>query len=424
MPDASDEGGLHAGRPLPLSTRPLSSRPAAIGLILILAGLTSIGPIGMDVYLPAMPQLAQDFSATQSAVQVTLTLNVVGLVLGQLLLSPLTDQRGRRGILLGSVTLVLLTSAAAAFAPSLGVLTALRLLQGVGCGAAIAIARAIGADVAKGTAAARLFSLFITISAVGPMAAPLIGAGLLDWTGSWRSSFVFLAAFAMILLVAVWRFVPETLAVEDRHPGGLRQIGRTFAGLIGDRVFVGYAGTVIFAYSAMFAYLAGSSFVIEVQYAMSPAFYAAIFAVNSVGLMAAGLLNARMVKTVGPRRMLLGALGIAAVAAAVMLTVTLGTGWGLAALLPTLFVIVATRGVITPNAMVLGVQRSPAAGAASAILGASMFAGGVLVTPFVGLTPDQPSVAMAVTIAVGTALALASTVILARSGPATAMMRH
>lgn len=415
MTDGTDEGGPHAGRP-----SALSSRSRRLLLVVILAGLTAIGPIGMDVYLPGLPQLAADFDTTQAAVQVTLTLNVVGLVVGQLLLSPLTDQRGRRGTLLGSILLVWLTCAAAMFAPTLMALAWLRLLQGIGSGACIAIARAIASDVAKGTAAARLFTWFITISAVGPMVAPLIGAGLLEWTGTWRSSFAFLTAFGAILLLAVWRCVPETLAPADRHPGGLRQIASAFRQLIGDRVFVGYAGTVVFAYSAMFAYLAASSFVIEVQFERSPAFYAAVFAANSVGLMGAGMLNARMVRTVPPRRMLIIALVVATLAGALMLVVAVLDIPLLPALLVALFCVVASRGIITPNAMVLGVQRSPAAGAASAILGACMFAGGVLVTPFVGTTPSRPSVAMSVTIAIGTALALACTLLLTRSRRAVA----
>ena len=400
------------------------SRGRMFALVLILAGLTGLGPVAMDVYLPAFPEIARHFGATQGQVQLTLTLNVIGLVVGQLVLSPLTDQRGRRGILLGSLALTLATSLAAAWAPSIGFLTVDRLLQGIGSGACIAIARAIGADVAKGAAAARLFSLFITLSAVGPIVAPVLGAQLLMWTGSWRSMFILMGVVAAVLLVAVALLVPETLAPADRHTGGLRDIGITFTRLIGDRVFLGYALTVIFAYSAMFAYLAAGSFVLEEQFGLSARGYAIVFAVNSVGLLSLGFLNARLVRTRAPRRLLIAALAAATLAAGVLAIAVLGTGWGLAAILPMLFIVVATRGMITPNAMVLGVQRSSATGAASAILGAFMFAGGIIVTPFVGLTPDRPSVAMAIAIAAGTLLALASTVVLTRhSGARTSGAR-
>ena len=408
MNDPIAKGGPDSGRP-----SQFTSRGSMVALVIVLAGLTSVGPIAMDVYLPAFPQMAEDFDASQSAVQLTLTLNVIGLVVGQLLLSPLTDQRGRRGILLGSALVVFATAVAAALAPSIGFLSGVRLIQGIASGACIAIARAIAADVAKGAEAARLFSLFITLAAVGPIVAPVLGAGLLALTGTWRSMFVLLAVLTGILVVAVWLLVPETLAPEDRHSGGLRQIGRAFGGLVADRVFLGYALTVVFAYSAMFAYLAASSFVLETQFGLSATAYAVIFAVNSVGLMSFGFLNARLVKVHAPRRMLLLALAAATVAAALLLLAQ-ATGWGLVAVLPALFLVVATRGIITPNAMVLGVQRSSASGAASAIMGAFMFAGGILVTPFVGMTPQRPSVAMSIAIGIGTLLALASTALLTR----------
>jgi MFS transporter, DHA1 family, multidrug resistance protein len=395
---------------------PLAGRRMA-ALIAVLGGLTAFGPLSMDLYLPAFPVLADELQASQAQVQLTLTADVIGLVAGQLVLGPLSDAWGRRRLLLGATVVCAIASLFCALAPSAAVLTLWRFVQGFSGGGGIVLARAVAADLTSGVAAARLFSLFMTLSSVAPIVAPVLGGVLLVWTGSWPVMFHLLAAINAALALAIWFVVPESLPAEERHSGGLRQTGRAFRDLARDRVFVGYALTVAFAYASLFGYISGSSFALQEHYGLSATQFSAVFALNAAGMIALGLLNARLVRRFPVRRLLvLGLVGSSAAAAVLVLVVTAGASLGLLAVLPPLFLVVATRGLVSSNATVLGVERgSRAAGSASAVLGACMFGGGVLVTPLVGLGPEGSPVPMALVVAGGAVAALLATVLLTRT---------
>ena len=249
-----------------------------------------------------------------------------------------------------------------ALAPSAAWLIVWRFLQGASGGGGIVLARAIAADIASGVAAARLFSLFMTLSSVAPIVAPVLGGLLLAWTGSWQPMFYLLAAISLVLAAVTWRVIPETLPAERRHRGGLRQTGRAFAGLARDRVFAGYALTVAFAYASLFGYISGSSFVLQDLYGLSATEFSLVFALNAAGMIVLGLLNARLVRRFPVRGLLMVGLAGSSVAAVVAAGHRAGAGLGLVAVLVPLFLVVATRGLVSANATVLGVQRAPAAG--------------------------------------------------------------
>ena len=251
----------------------------------------------------------------------------------------------------------------------------------------------------------------MTVSSVAPIVAPVLGGGLLVATGSWRPMFWLLAATSAVLALAAWRLIPETLPVEKRHSGGLRQTGRAFVGLARDRVFVGYALTVAFAYASLFGYISGSSFALQDVYGLTATQFSLVFAANAAGMIVLGLLNARLVRRFPVRRLLVVGLAASTVAAAVLLVAVL-TGSSLVAVLAPLFVVVATRGLVSSNATVLGVQQAPAAGSASAILGALMFAGGVLVTPLMALGGEGTALPMVAVVAGGAIAALLATALL------------
>jgi DHA1 family bicyclomycin/chloramphenicol resistance-like MFS transporter len=391
----------------------------------LLGGFTAFGPLSMDLYLPAFPQLAADLGASQAAVQLTLTADVIGIVVGQLILGPMSDAWGRRRLLIGSTLVCAVASVLCALAPSAGLLVVWRFLQGASGGGGIVLARAIAADISSGVAAARLFSLFMTLSSVAPIIAPVIGGLMLALTGSWQPMFYLLAVISLVLAATSWRVIPETLAAEQRQPGGLRQTGRAFAGLARDRIFAGYALTVAFAYASLFAYISASSFVLQDLYGLSATQFSLVFALNAAGMIALGLVNARLVRKFAVRSLLVVGLSVSSIAA-VLLVVVAGIGIGgslgvLAMLLP-LFVVVTTRGLISANATVLGVQRAPAAGAASAVLGACMFGGGILVSPLLALGGEGTAIPMAAVVAGGAIAALLATALMTgskrRSGPA------
>jgi DHA1 family bicyclomycin/chloramphenicol resistance-like MFS transporter len=398
-----------------------SARELVVGrrlavVTVLLGGLTAFGPLSMDLYLPAFPQLAADLDATQAQVQLTLTADVLGLVAGQLVLGPLSDAWGRRRLLLGSTAVCALASLLCALAPSVAALTVWRFVQGFAGGGGIVLARAVASDLTTGVTAARLFSLFMTLSSVAPIIAPVVGGALLAWTGEWRVAFHVLAGLNAVLAVAVWRAIPETLAVERRHGGGMRQTAHAFADLARDRVFLGYALTVALAYASLFGYISGSSFALQQHYGLSATEFSAVFALNAAGMVVLGLVNARLVGRFAVRRLLVVGLAVSAVAAAVLvLGVTAGAGLGILVVLPPLFLVVTTRGLVSSNATVLGVERGAgSAGSASAVLGAFMFGGGILVTPLVGLGPPGSPVPMALVVAGGALAALLATVVLTR----------
>ena len=399
-------------RPMRNIQQPLAGRHFAV-LTVLLGGFTAFGPLSMDLYLPAFPELAADLGASQAAVQLTLTADVIGLVVGQLVLGPLSDARGRRRLLIGSTLVCAVASVLCALAPSVGWLTVWRFLQGASGGGGIVLARAVAADIASGVEAARLFSVFMTLSSVAPIAAPVLGGVLLAATGSWRPMFWLLAVISLVLAVATWRAIPETLPAERRHTGGLRSTGRAFIELARDRVFAGYALTVAFAYASLFGYISGSPFALQEVYGLTATQFSLVFALNAVGMIVLGLLNARLVRRFPVRRLLLIGL-VASTVAAVILVVVVAGGLGVLAVLPPLFLVVASRGLVSANATVLGVKRAPAAGAASAVLGACMFGGGIVVSPLMALGGEGTAIPMAAVVAGGALAALLATVLLTR----------
>ena len=346
--------------------------------------------------------------------QLTLTADVIGLVAGQLVLGPLSDARGRRGLLIGSTLVCAVASALCALAPSVGWLTVWRFVQGASGGGGIVLARAVAADLTSGVAAARLFSLFMTLSSVAPILAPVLGGVLLATDRELAADVLGARRHQPAARRGDGGAIPETLPENARHRGGLRATGRAFLGLARDRAFAGYALTVAFAYASLFGYIAGSSFALQDLYGLSATQFSLAFALNAAGSIVLGLLNARLVKRFPVRRILVVGLVGSTVAAALLLAAVVAGARPVVVLAP-LFVVVASRGLVSANATVLGIERSSAAGSASAVLGALMFAGGVLVTPLLAAGGEGTAVPMAAVVAGGAVAALLATVLMTRS---------
>jgi MFS transporter, DHA1 family, multidrug resistance protein len=368
-------------------------------LVVILGSLTALGPLSVDLYLPGLPELTRDFGARASEGQLTLTACLAGLALGQLLAGPLSDRFGRRGPLLVGLVAYCAASLACALAPSIYALVALRLLQGFAGAAGIVIARAVVRDVSSGVAAARLFSALMLVFGVAPVLAPVVGGQLLHVT-SWRGLFVTLALIGLPLLLATAFWLEETLPPERRGGGGWRQTTRTFRRLAHDRMFVGFALCTGCAFAAMLAYIAGSPFVVQEIYGVSPGLYGVIFGVNSLGLIACSQLNGMLVGRLGLRRLLGVGLVLGASAGCSLLAIVLVGGVGLAGILPCFFVVVASLGFVAPNATALALADYPdVAGSASALLGVVHLILGAASAPLVGVAGAESAVPMAALIA-------------------------
>ncbi len=368
--------------------------------------LSTFGPISLDLYLPVLPELATDLGASASSAQLTITACLLGLAVGQLVAGPLSDQFGRRRPLLIGLVCYLLTSLACAFAPSIEVLLVLRLLQGLSGAAGLVIARAVARDLYEGRALLIVFSRLILVSGLAPVAAPLLG-GQLARVMDWRGIFVVLAGFGLVLVAAGVLGVPESLPPERRSAGGLQSNVRGFRELLGDRLFLGAAFSSGLAGAAMFAYIAGSTFVLQRIYGMSPQGFSYVFGINALGIMAMSQLGARLARSrpavrllaVGLAMNLLGSVGV---------LVSAVSGAGLVPLLISLWVMVSSVGMVFPSATTIALADYPhQAGRASSLLGLGQYIAGALAAPLVGLGGEQTAVPLGVVVVGASLLAAA-----------------
>ena len=377
-------------------------------LVVLLGALCAFGPLSLDMYLAAFPRIAADFSVGQAPVQLTLTACLIGLALGQVVSGPLSDRYGRRRPLLVGVAVYAGASLLCAFAPSVGVLTGLRLLQGLAGAAGVVISRAMVRDLHTGAEAARFFSALMLVNGLAPILAPLLGAQVLELTG-WRGVFVVLSAIGLVLLAAVAWGLPETLPAARRRGGGVRETGRVFRGLSTDVAFLGPALSSGLVLGAMFAYISGSSFVLQEVYGLSPRGFSLAFGTNAAGLILLSQVSGRLVGRVSPLRLLTVGVLLSLTGALALLAAVLAGG-GLTGVLPALFLVVSSVGLVSPNASALALADHPqVAGSASALLGLSQYALGGLLGPLVGLGGGHSGLPLALVL---TGSTLAATAVL------------
>lgn len=390
------------------------SKTISLPMLCALALLSATAPLATDMYLPGLPSMVDSLDTTAVAVQLTLTTFMAGLGIGQLVVGPLSDGWGRRRLLLAGTVVLAASSALCATAPTVEILIAARLVQGFSGGTGIVLARAVVADRARGREAAKLFSIMMIIGGIAPIAAPLLGGVLLGPIG-WRGIFWVLTGTAVVMLLGVLAFVPETLEPKDRHGGGLTALSRNFGYVLRNRRFIGYAATFALSFGAMFAYISASPFVVQNVLGMSATQFSIVFAVNAVGLILANIVNSRLVSRFAVRSLLLAGVTMLAGAGGLLLVGTLAAGAQAWLILPLLWVSVTSLGLVLGNATALGQGEVPqAAGTGSALMGASQFGLAAIVSPLVGLGGEGTAVPMTVAIAVAGGLALLSLLTLTR----------
>ncbi|WP_443080170.1 multidrug effflux MFS transporter [Streptomyces sp. P9-A2] len=383
---------------------------ASLLVTIVLGSLTATAPLAMDMYLPALPEVTRALGSTASTVQLTLTTCLAGMALGQLVVGPMSDRWGRRRPLLIGLAVYIVATALCAIAPTVELLIAFRLVQGLAGAAGIVIARAVARDLYDGVAMARFFSTLMLISGVAPVVAPLIGGQMLRVT-DWRGVFAVLTLLGVLMAIVVWRKLPETLEPADRHRGGAGEALGSMRRLLADRAFSGYVLTGGFAFACLFAYVAASPFVIQEIYGASPQTFSLLFGINSVGLMIMGQINGKVL--VGRVRLdrVLG-LGLVVVVAAstAILLMALGVfgDVGLVPMAVALFVLMSAMGITMPNTQALALMRvKHSAGSASALLGTSSFLIGAIASPLVGIAGEDTAVPMGIVQLVAALVALA-----------------
>jgi DHA1 family bicyclomycin/chloramphenicol resistance-like MFS transporter len=364
-------------------------------LLLILGALSAIGPLSIDMYLPALPAITSEMLSAPAQVQLTLTACLIGVSVGQVIAGPVSDVRGRRVPLIVGVAGFMLASLLCAFAPSVPMLIAFRLLQGVLGGAALVIVRAVVRDLYDGAAIARIFATLMLVSGLAPILAPIAGAQLLAFT-SWRGVFVALSIAGLVLLLAVLPGVRETLPADKREGGGLKHTVATFWKLLRDRAFMASALTAGLSFAAMFGYISGSPFVLQEVYGATPQQYSLIFGLNALALTVMAQVGGRLSGRVPPVLLVRIGLGTALVGAALLMTAALA-GLGLWGIVSGLVVIMLGQGLTLPGtgALALGSQPAQVAGSASALLGVLQFALGAAAAPLVGLAGSGSALPMA-----------------------------
>ncbi len=344
-------------------------RPGTFALTILLAMLTALGPLSIDMYLPSLPDIARALDASTGRTQLTVSFYLIGFAAGQIIFGPLSDRYGRRPVLLSALVLYIVSSAVCAVALSIDPLIGARFVQGFGGSGTIVLARAMVRDVYSGARAGRELSLMGSISAFAPIVAPMIG-GALQTVFGWRANFVAMSAAAAIALIIAGRLLPETLCRRSNEPLSLSVLVGGYGAVLRHRSFVAYLGIVTASYAGLFAWISAGSVVLQGIYGLSPLALGFTFAISAAGYMTGATIATRLVLRLGlDRTMGLGVVALAAgglgLAAAVAAHLESGVWLVLAMAL-----YLAGLGLAMPQAMAGALTPFPnRAGTAAALMG-------------------------------------------------------
>ena len=383
------------------------------GSIVLLGLLIAFGPLTIDMYLPSLPILTKELDATTSLTQLSLTACLLGLAFGQLINGSLSDIYGRRKPLMIALAIYIISSLLCAFSSSIWVFIFMRFLQGASGAGGIVIARSSARDLYSGPQLTKIFSLLMLVMGVAPILAPILGGQLLQFV-SWRGIFIVLAILGGTMLLSVVFRLPETLSDDSRSVGGLKNTFSTFKGLLGDRTFMGYALMQGLVSGAMFSYISGSSFVFQEYYDVSPQGYSLIFGMNAAGIILASQITGRLAGHVKETKMLKFGLVFAALGSLSLLTVFILDAH-ISFVLVSMFLVVATVGVVNPTCTSLAMQsQGKSAGSASALLGLLQFTFGGVIAPLVGIAGSENVLPLGIVIAACEIAALTCFILVSR----------
>ena len=363
-------------------------RPDTFALTALLALLTALGPLAVDMYLPSFPDIARLLSASPATVQLTLSLYMVAYAVGQIVYGPLSDRFGRIPVLRLALGIYCVASLACALAPNIELLLAARSLQALGASGAIVLARAIVRDLYSGARAGRELSLMGAIMALAPVGAPMIG-GVLQSGFGWRSHFILQIAFGLIAALFVWRKLPETLKLPTPGPFSLTAILAGYAEILRNRAVLAYVGMLAVSFAGVFAWISGSSFVLQEIFGLSALSYGLAFGAASAGYLAGTSLATRIVIRLGLDRTIgLGTLALTIGGLGSAAAIPLG-GASPVPLVAAMTVFAAGMGLVQPQTIAGAMMPFPhRAGTASSLVGVSQMvcaaASGIVVGHFLG----------------------------------------
>lgn len=388
------------------------------GLVATVVFLTATAPLATDLYVPAFPLVATDLAATATQVQLTLTTFFAGMALGQLVGGPISDQYGRKPLLVAATLAMTAASIVCALSPVIAIMMIARFVQGFAGGWAMVIGRAVIVDLARGAQLIRVLNVIAAVGGIAPIVGPLLGAVILQLT-HWRVSFWTVAVLGLGMTVAVLVAVPESLPRDRRHRGGLATFATTARDVLRRRAYLGYVLVAGSGMGAVFAYVATSAFILQSMNGLSPIAYSVDFAANAVGMTIAALIAARLAGRVATRSIILTGQLAALAAGLVML---IGAAWldtPLGLTMVCFFVLMTAQGLIGPNGGALASAEVPHhPGTGSAVLGLVQWGFAGLIAPIAGLGGTTTAVPMAILMISCMALSLVGLLVLARPTPA------
>ncbi len=398
---------------------PLRLNPHTAAMTVLLAVLTSLGPLSTDMYLPSLPHIGAALGAGASQTQLTLSVFLVGFALGQVFYGPVSDRFGRKPVLLAGLVIYTLATWFCYRAASIETLIAARFCQAIGACAGVVLARAMVRDLYEGAQAARLMSLMGALMGAVPAVAPIFG-GMLQLSYGWRANFAAVIGVSLVICAVVALSMPETNTRKRDEPLSFRSLFVSFGVLIAHSGFRANVVAASLCYGGLFAFISGSSFVFQEHYAMGPVGFGLVFAFAVLGYIAGTLAGARMTTRRGivPTQFA-GAILLAAGGMAMLALVLLVPPHFVSVLAP-MVLYMAGVGLALPQSMAAAISPFPErAGAASSLLGFIQMTSGALVGILVGHNLTAGPLVLAISIA-GLGIACLAVVMAIRSAAARA----
>ena len=392
-----------------------SPRPS-LRVAMLLTTLVALGPLSTDLYLPALPALAQVFASDAAHAQLTLSVFLAGFACGQLFYGPFSDRFGRRPLLLGGLMVYCAGSLGCVFAASIEMLVAARFVQALGACAGPVLGRAVVRDLWRTSESARIIAYMGAAMAIAPLFGPLLG-GFLTVLCGWQANFVFLLLVAAIQLLVVAGTLGESNHRRDPQATVPRRMFANFAQLLADRRYLGYLLTFSFSYGALFAFISASSFVLSDRYGLTPQVYGMCFGIVVTGYLFGALISGRLVRRFGSDRLLAHGTWLGAAAGLAMAALEFSGVRHITAILGPMFFCTLATGLVMPNAIAGALAPYPAmAGSASALMGVVQMSFAALVGIAVGQALAGGGAALALAVGVCMVLALLSHWSLIRRG--------
>ena len=344
-------------------------KPESLAMTVLLAFMTALGPLSTDIYLASMPHISEALGASTGAVQLTLSLYLVGFAFGQIFYGPLSDKYGRRPVLLAGFAIYLVATTACIFASSIQTLIAARMVQAVGAAGPIVLARAIVRDLYEGSRAARQLGIMSTIMGITPIGAPVLG-GFLEAYFGWRSSFVGMGVIGLVIGLNGLLFLPETNHNKRGEPLSIGSIFASFAMVSRNGAFRSYLSIQALGYCGLFGFLSGSSYVLQKVFGFSSVQFGLTFALCSMSYITATTIGTKLITSRGLEGLI--RMGVALMCAGGVLQVlayALMPGVFLALTIPQMLYFLG-MGFTLPQTMAASLTPFPErAGAASSLMG-------------------------------------------------------